>query len=158
MLSVHSEDVARFQKPIEELFTIALENAKKRVEYEIKITKIKEVEYFFVFTDSFFSGTIFYELKERNLLGEYGVLIAFPTRHTTIIYQINDVKAIEAVNTLTPMVHKLYHQGPGSNNSNLYWFNKETLIDLPINREENRSIFTPSSEFVELLNKLAEPK
>jgi hypothetical protein len=31
MLSVHSEDVARFQKPIEELFTIALENAKKRV-------------------------------------------------------------------------------------------------------------------------------
>lgn len=84
-----------------------------------------------------------------------GAIVAVPRRHTVVFHTIQDLKVVNAINSMLSVVPRMYLEGPGSIAASLYWWRpNQALMLLPVKFTEDAAEFHPPPAFVELLNRL----
>lgn len=155
ILSIQPEQTTAWNKTTDELFEIGISNIKSR--YPLTITKetFGKFGVWFVQGEHFFTPNIVFDIENRKeLIGSKGSLIGLPHRHSAIIYPIEGLEVVEAVNKLIPAIHGMNQEGPGSLSDNLFWYNDKTFTQLPYKIKEGNLQFFPPDDFVGLLNGL----
>lgn len=155
--NIKPEQAEQWSKTFEDLFEVAVRNTRANNPVEIASFDFGEFQIWFAEADHFFVPNLLFELENRpDLVGEYGALVGVPHRHAALVYPINGIEIIKAVNGLIPTIHGMHREGPGSLSSSLLWYHRGKFIDLPYELDEQSLKFTPPPAFVELLNDLAE--
>jgi len=85
-----------------------------------------------------------------------GSLIGVPHRHAVIIYPIESLQVVQAINRLIPTIHGMHNEGPGSISNKLLWYQDDEFRDLPYGVEGNKLRFMPPEFFVEMLNSMGD--
>ncbi len=155
--NIKPEQAEQWSKTFDDLFEVAVRNTKANNPVEISSFDFGELQIWFAEADHFFVPNILFELDDRpDLVGEYGALVGVPHRHAALIYPINNIEIIKAVNNLIPAIHGMHREGPGSLSPSLMWYHRGKFIELPYELDEKSLKFTPPPSFVELLNDLAD--
>jgi hypothetical protein len=153
--NIKPEQATAWNKTVEELFEVGVENIK--LNYPLDITKEDFGEFciWFVQGEHFFTPNIVLDLESRQeLIGSKGSLIGLPHRHVAIIYPIENLEVLKAINGLIPTIYGMCQEGPGSLSDNLFWYKDKIFTHLPYEIEDDKLNFIPPQEFVELLNEL----
>lgn len=156
VLSIKPEQIIPWKKTVDELFEIGIANIKAN--YPLSITKqaFGEFSIWFVQGEHFFTPNIVFDIENRQeeLIGSKGSLIGLPHRHSAIIYPIENLEVVKAINGIIPTIYGMNQEGPGSLSNNLFWYNDKTFTQLPYKIEEGKLQFFPPENFIELLNEL----
>ena len=155
--TVCTDDVKPWGKSNYELIRLGLNYVRQINDVEIEDLELTEdVSVKIMSGDSFFASTQILMLEEFSpCLGLYGSLVGVPHRHTAIIYPIQNLDVIKAVNVLIPLIKGLYNEGPGSISPNLYWYRHQKFITLPYRETRKALQFYPPAEFTDMLNRMA---
>jgi hypothetical protein len=144
----------------DELFDLAIEHARAEPGLELQRHELPAPEgsptpVWALVGDSFFTATHVLWADELDPPpSEHGTLVAVPHRHTVLAHPIRDLAVVGAVSQLIPLVHSLWTEGPGSISESLYWLRDGRLERLDVRSEDDRVIFTPSDDLLEVLNRL----
>jgi hypothetical protein len=84
-----------------------------------------------------------------------GALVGVPHRHTVLLHPIRDFSALYAINLMLVSLGRMYRQGPGALSPSLYWWRPGSFTLLPGDVVDGQVRFSPPSEFVQVLNQLA---
>lgn len=155
VLSINPEQTTPWNKTIDELLQIGIENIKAK--YPLTITKeaFGEFSIWFIQGEHFFTPNIVFDIENRQeLIGSKGSLIGLPHRHSAIIYPIENLEVVKAINGIIPTVYGMNQEGPGSLSNNLFWYKDNVFTQLPYKIEEGKLQFFPPNNFLELLNEL----
>jgi len=155
VLNIRPEQIIAWDKTIDELFEIGISNIKSK--YPLTITKesFGEFSIWFVQGEHFFTSNIVFDIESRpGLVGSKGSLIGLPHRHSAIIYPIENLEVIKAINGLIPAIYGMNQEGPGSLSNNLFWYKDQMFTQLPYTIEEGKLQFFPPDDFVKLLKGL----
>src|SRR5258705_12485514 len=88
----------------------------------------------------------------------FGAIVAVPHRHAVLFLPIEDMRVMDAVNSMIPIAFGMYQEGPGSLSSGLYWWRSRALTHLPTKVSAQSISFSPPDAFVqEVLNRVPEP-
>jgi hypothetical protein len=157
VVNVKPEQTTAWNKTKEELFEIGLENIRAKYPFEITKEPFGEFRIWFVQGNHFFVPNIIFDLEhKKELIGSKGALIGLPHRHAAIIYPIENLEVLKAINGLIPAIHGMFIEGPGSLSNNLFWYKDNTFTHLPYKIDDKKLQFFPPDEFVDLLNELGE--
>jgi hypothetical protein len=155
--NIKPDQAEKWDTTFEDLFETGVRNTRTNNPLEISSYDFGEFKIWFAQADHFFVPNIMFELENRpDLVGEYGALVGVPHRHAALIYPINGMELIQAINGLIPTIHGMHREGPGSLSPSLLWYHQGKFINLPYEIDEQSMKFTPPASFVELLNALAE--
>jgi hypothetical protein len=153
--NLRPEDTLNWNKKIDELIEIGLLNINKNNPLEISEQKLGDFKIWFIQSDHFYASNIILDKKElAKYIGSKGALIGIPHRHAVLIYPIENLEVVKAINTMIPITKGMYGEGPGSISSHLYWYNGEKLINLPYDLSDKTLKFTPPESFLNMLNTL----
>jgi hypothetical protein len=93
----------------------------------------------------------------------WGAIVAVPRRHVVVFHSIIDLRVIAAINSMLNVIPRMFHEGPGSITSSLYWWTRPSggLMRLPWELDEHDGTtvsFLPPQPFVDgVLNRLSPP-
>ena len=155
VLSIKPEQTITWNRTVDELFEIGVENIKAK--YPLTITKesFGEFNIWFVQGEHFFTPNVVFDIENRKeLIGSKGSLVGLPHRHSAIIYPIENLEVVKAINGIIPTIYGMNQEGPGSLSNNLFWYKNKTFTQLPYKIEDNKLQFFPPENFLELLNEL----
>ena len=153
--NIKPEQTVVWNKTNDELFEIGTENIKNN--YPLTITKenLGEFSVWFVSGEHFYNPNVVFDIENRKeLIGSNGSLIGLPHRHAAIIYPIENLEVIKAINGLIPIIYKMCEEGPGSLSNNIFWYKDKEFSQLPYKIEGNKLQFFPPEKFLDLLNEL----
>lgn len=155
--NVSPKDLEPWGKTEDELITLGIANIRANYTLQFSQEKIGQSSVLFAHDEHFFVSNLVFEF-ERNpeLLGKHGSLVGLPHRHATLIYPIEDIEVVKAVNELIPIIIGMNNEGPGSISNQLMWYRNGLLLNLPYEISEEAFRFIPPDEFVQTLNQLAE--
>ena len=149
------DQVDKWNKSLDELFEMGIQNIKNKYPLDISQQKFDEFKIWFIQGDHFFTPNIVFDLNnQQKLIGSKGSLIGIPHRHAVIIYPIENIEVVKAINTLIPVVNGMYEEGPGSVSNNLFWYQNGKFENLPYKIEDNKIQFYPQENFTAMLNTL----
>jgi hypothetical protein len=156
--SIKKEEADEWGKTLDELFETGIQNIRQKCEFEISREQMTgDFAIWFVQGNNFFTPNIAFDFNMHpELIGTHGSLIGIPHRHAVIIYPIENIETVNAINSLIPIINGMYHEGPGSISDYLYWYKDGSFENLPYKIEDNKLQFYPPENFVEILNKLSE--
>lgn len=155
IINVKPAQAAIWNKSMDELFDLGMENILNNYPCRISQENFIDFKIWLVQGDHFFAPNIVLDLENhRNLIGSRGALIGIPHRHTAIIYPIENMEVVNAVNKLIPLVNGMFSEGPGSISNNLFWYHDGDFENLPYSVDGNTLKFSPPANFIELLNSL----
>ena len=69
-----------------------------------------------------YANIVFSFSNYPELVGSKGSLISLPTRHIVIIYPINDLNVVNALNTQIHVTNGVSSKGPGTLSNSLFWY------------------------------------
>ena len=157
IINIQPEQADKWGKTLDELFEIGLQNIKNKYQLDISKEKFNEFSIWLVQGDHFFTPNIVFDLNnQQKLVGSKGSLIGIPHRHSVIIYPIENIEVVKAINQLIPTVYGMNAEGPGSVSNNLFWYKDGHIENLPYKIEDKKLQFFPPENFIELLNTLTE--
>ena len=155
IINIQPEQALKWNKTLDELFETGIQNIRSKYPLEISEQKFKEFNIWFVQGDHFFAPNIVFDLhNHKNLVGSKGSLIGIPHRHSVIIYPIEDIKVVKAINQLIPTIYGMNGEGPGSISNNMFWYRDGHFQNLPYKITDQKLQFFPPENFVELLHTL----
>lgn len=155
VISIKPEQTTAWNKTTDELFEIGISNIKSKYPFTITKEAFGEFSIWFVQGEHFFTPNIVFDIENRKeLIGSKGSLIGLPHRHSAIIYPIENLEVVKAINGLIPTIYGMNQKGPGSLSNNLFWYKDKTFTQLPYKIDEGKLQFFPPDIFVELLNEL----
>jgi hypothetical protein len=155
VVGIKPEETIAWNKTTDELFEIGVSNVKEK--YPLKISKesFGTFSIWFVQGEHFFTPNIVFDIENRpELVGSKGALVGLPHRHSAIIYPIENLEVVKAINGLIPAIYGMNQEGPGSLSNNLFWYKDKEFIPLPYKLEEGKLQFFPPGSFLEILNEL----
>jgi hypothetical protein len=145
----------KWNKSLDELFETGIQNIRNKYQFDISLQEFGGFNIWFVQGDHFFTPNIVFDLNNhQKLIGSKGSLIGIPHRHAVIIYPIENIEVVKAINALIPAVNRMNEEGPGSISNNLIWYNACGFENLPYKIEESKIQFYPPESFVTMLNTL----
>lgn len=155
--SIKKEEVDKWGKTLDELFELGVQNIQQKYPSEISKEQMTgDFEIWFIQGNNFFTPNIIFDFnKYPEFIGTYGSLVGMPHRHAVIVYPIENIGVVDAINSLIPIINGMNHEGPGSISNCLYWYKDGSLENLPYKIEEDKLQFYPPESFVDSLNKLA---
>jgi len=157
IINIQPELAHKWNKTLDQLFETGIQNIRSKYPFDISEQKVSEFSIWFVQGDHFFAPNIVFDLNNQNkLVGSKGSLIGIPHRHSVIIYPIENIKVVKAINQLIPIIYGMNEEGPGSISNNIFWYKDGHLENLPYKLVDNKLQFFPPENFVGLLNTLAE--
>lgn len=153
--SIKPANITGWNKPVDELFDLGFKNIKSNYPLEISRQDMGDYQIWFIQSNNVFASNILLDIDEiKKYLGKHGALIGVPHRHATILYTIENIEVVKAINSLIPIINGMNNEGPGSISHKLYWYNDNKLIDLPYKIEDNNLQFYPPDNFISMLNEL----
>lgn len=153
--SIIEEDTAKWDRSLDELFELGIQNIKDHYDVDLDLKQIGGVHCWAAEEEHFYAPNLILDIKNHpEVIGTKGCIVAIPTRHIILFYPIEDLAVIDACNTLMPIVSALYNEGPGSISDGLYWYNNASFIKLTYKIMEKDIKFSPPPAFVDLLNEL----
>lgn len=156
VVNVQHDNAAVWNKTTDELLDIGIANVRANCPMTISKQSLGEFNIWFVQGEHFFTANIAFDLENRKeLVGSMGSLVGLPHRHSALIYPIENMEVVKAVNGLILTVHGMNQEGPGSLSNNLFWYKDGTFTQLPYKLSENKLQFIPPANFVALLNQLS---
>lgn len=155
--TVGADDTKPWGKSSYELIRLGLNYVRETSNVEVSDFQLTdELSVKIISGDSFFASTMVLLLEEfPECLGLYGTLVGVPHRHAAILYPIQNLDVIKAVNVLIPLVRGLYNEGPGSISQNLYWYRHQKFINLPYRETRKTLQVSPPAEFTDMVNRMA---
>lgn len=158
--NISPDTVEPWGKTMDELFALAYENCRENYPFNVEKETFGESDFWLNHGDHFFAPNIVLSLNDENkhLLGTHGALVGLPHRHIVLIYPIENIGVMQAINTLIPVIYGMYEEGPGSISNELYWYKDGQLHNLPYELTEEELNFSPPEDFFDLLNSLEESK
>ncbi len=155
--NIQPEQAEKWNLPISQLFELGINNIKLNYPVEISEVEFEGFSAFFVNSDSFFTPNLILDLESYpQLIGSHGSLLCIPNRHYVLIYPIENLEVVKAINKLIPVTYSINLEGPGSLSDKLYWYKDGKLENQPYNLSDEKLQFTPSNKFSEVLNNLKE--
>ena len=155
--SVQPQQIENWGLTIDELFDIGRSNIKSKYKFKISKESFEEFKIWFVQADHFFTPNILLEMSQHSeMIGTNGSLIGAPHRHCVIIYPIESLDVVKAINKLIPTIHGMNEEGPGSLSSKLYWYQDDQMIELPYDVVDNQLKFQPPESFLNMLNSMGQ--
>jgi hypothetical protein len=155
VVSIKPEEAEKWGKTWEELFDLGLQNIKTKYPNNISQEKFNEFNLWFIQSNHFFTPNIVFDFEmQQKLMGSNGSLIGIPHRHAVIIYSIENIQVVNAINDLITAIIGMNEEGPGSISSNIFWYKDGHYEDLPYEMSDNKIQFYPPEKFVEMLNTL----
>lgn len=155
VMNVKPKQAAEWNKSKDELFAIGLQNIRRNYPFQIMQEVLGEHKVWLVQGEHFFVPNIVFDIKNYpQFIGSKGSLVGIPHRHGALIYPIESLELINAVNSLIFVVNGMYQEGPGSLTNHLYWYHDGTFDDLPYVIEDKTLKFSPPDGFIEMLNAL----
>jgi hypothetical protein len=153
--SVQQEHVALWQRPLDELFAIALANVKAGDPVDRKSFPIDETAAL-----TLLSGGSYFTASHALFLEDYltpapelGAIVAVPHRHALIYHPIVDQGTLVALSAMIPMARGMCRDGPGSISPHLFWWRDGRFTLLPCTVTESSVRFNPPDEFAEILSR-----
>jgi hypothetical protein len=154
--SIKPEDAALWNVPIDELFSIGTENMRQRYPPGISKENVGEVSIWFCQSNDLFATNLALDREAmEKYSGSKGALVGIPHRHALLIYPIESLEVVKAINTLIPVISGMNNEGPGSISEKLFWYRDGKYIDLPYEIGDKKLSFRPPDEFVEMIQSLA---
>lgn len=142
---------------LEEVYAHGIENMRRVNPLKFEKTKMGEHEIWFAGSDHFFAGNAVYELsRQSRLVGRYGSLVTVPHRHAALVYPIDGMEVVPALNTLAFVADGMYKEGPGSLSKDIYLYQAGKFTEIPYNVTQEGLQVRPPAEFVALLESLAQ--
>jgi hypothetical protein len=155
--NVQPEQAKKWNKDFDDLFQIGLQNIKDNYPLDISQQKFNTFTIWFIQGHHFFTPNIVFDLNNfPKFVGSKGSLIGIPHRHSVIIYPIENIETITAINQLIPTIYGMNAEGPGSVSNNLFWYKDGHFENLPYKINDKELQFFPPDSFMELLNTLSE--
>lgn len=156
VINIKPDQTEPWHKSIEELYAVGYANIRENYPIEIMKEDFGETALTLAAGDHFFAPNIILALDTDypHLVGSNGTLIGIPHRHAVLIYPIEDLGVLQAVNTLIPVIKGMNLEGPGSISHELYWYKNGQFHNLPYELSEKKLTFTPPEDFVNMLNTL----
>ena len=147
------EYLKKWNKNEKELFKIGYTNIKSNYPYTIKEQIVHDVRFYRVITEHFFGNMVLFDLKEKNLVGNYGSLIIVPNRLVTFIYPILNREVDQAIKRLIYIADIEFNE-PGSLSRNLYWYKDGSFSLQRVEKIGKSFVFIPTDDFSKILNNL----
>ncbi len=151
---INKEKAGEWNKSDQVLFNIALRQVASE-EIEIKEYKLARRFQAFTLFSGDFSACFLLEI-EKNFsvgIGEYGSIIAIPTRGSAFVHPINHPEVMDLISLLYPEVEKFYYQDPGSITLSLYWYYRGAFYSFPAkNGREGKLLVSLPNQLHQLLN------
>lgn len=155
VINIKPEQTSEWGITNEELFIIGLDNIKAKYPLTISRENFGEFEIWFIQGEHFFTANVVFDLENRKeLIGSKGSLVGLPHRHSAIIYPIENLETVKAINGIIPTIYGMNQEGPGSLSNKLFWYRDGKYTELPYKLENEKLQFFPPDSFVELLNEL----
>jgi hypothetical protein len=155
--NVQPEQAEKWGRNVDELFQTGLQNIRSNYPLKISQEKFNTFTLWFIQGDHFFTPNIVFDLNSfPKFIGSKGSLIGIPHRHSVIIYPIETIETVTAINQLIPTIYGMNEEGPGSVSNNLFWYKDGHFENLPYKIEDRKLQFFPPDSFVDLLNTLTE--
>lgn len=153
--NINPDEVNIWNIEIDTLFKIGIENIKNNYSPNISKEKIEDLDVWIIESENIFTSNILFYLSNNPILiGKFGSLVGIPHRHLILVYPIENLETLKAINKLIPIIDHLEKQGPGSLSNRIFWYQNSNYEDLPYTIDEKGISFHPPEEFVEILNKL----
>lgn len=158
--NISPETAEPWGKTVDDLFILGYENSKENYPFNVEKETFDESDLWINYSDHFFAPNIVLSLNDENkhLVGTHGALLGLPNRHIALIYPIENIGVLEAINSIIPAICGMFEKGPGSISNELYWYKDGQLHNLPYELTEEKFTFTPPEDFCDLLNSLEESK
>ena len=135
---VTRKDSVDWDKSDDELFVAAISNTPVE---EVRVRKHQYCDKFptYVFLSGDYSASLMLDLPFRLpvAFGTYGSMIAIPTKGTAFAHPIETADLMELVETLTPMIIKLYNEDPGNITTDFFWRYGDHVEKFPTGEDEN---------------------
>ncbi len=140
----------------EELWALAIANSQDHYPLAPKMESMGELKIFVLENEHFFGPNIILNLEEwkEKLCGKYGCIFSTPTRHLVVIYPVNDLEVIQAINAMIPSSYNINRQGPGSISNNLIYYNNGIYEHLKYEIEDGKISFYPSNGFIKVMEEI----
>ncbi|MCV9932591.1 hypothetical protein OIU80_09870 [Flavobacterium sp. LS1R47] len=153
--NIKPEQIKKWEKSIDELFEIGLQNIKDKYPPTITKENFNVFDIWFANSDHFFTPNIVYDLEnQKELTGSKGLLIGIPHRHSAIIYPIENLEVVKAINGIFPAIYNMNLEGPGSLSNKVFWYNDRVFTEIPYKMEDGKLQLFPPDNFLKLLNEL----
>lgn len=137
-----------------QLFEIAKNNLRKE-EIEIKQYTFEDKYDVFVLLNGDFSSsyTLIIEQDLDFTIGQFGTLIALPTKGTAFLYPISEADILDVIVTIYPAVEQCFDEDPGNISLDFFWYfnGQYEYFKKEINDDGTISISTPKN-LAKLLN------
>ena len=106
-----------------QLFEIAKNNLRKE-EIEIKQYTYEDKYDVFVLLNGDFSSsyTLLIEQDLDFTIGQFGTLIALPTKGTAFLYPISEADILDVIVTIYPTVEQCFDEDPGNITLDFFWY------------------------------------
>ena len=142
--------------PDEELFRVALANLEQRFGLGDPVkTELKNGTLHIFSAEHFFAASHALLMEQRpDLVGEYGAMVAIPTRHTFLVCPVNSFHIVHDIAMLLNVARKAEADGPGSITDQLYFFRYGKFSRLVSSLEGGQMKLTVPPEFQRVLEEL----
>lgn len=153
--NIKPEQIKNWGKSENELFEIGIRNIKEKYPQTITKENFNIFDIWFVNSDHFFTPNIVYDLENlKELAGSNGLLIGIPHRHSAIIYPIENLEVVKAINGIFPAIYNMNVEGPGSLSNKVFWYKDGIFTEIPYEMEDGKLQIFPPDNFLKMLNEL----
>lgn len=153
--TIKPEEANGWDKGIDELFSLALENVYRKYPPDISQHEINGAGMVLLTGESFFIASHALLLdRYSQCLGPHGAIVGLPHRHVVLCHPIRDGGVVPALNSMMPAVIGMEKEGPGSITPSLYWYHDRQFVNLPFETGQDQIRFMPPEEFVDVLREL----
>lgn len=155
--AVSREQAAVWGLSDDELFRLGYANVAEQDQPQVRTQRLDPgFELTTLSSESFFTTTnALWPDRYVQVFSATGALVGVPHRHTALVHPIRDFSALYAINLMLVSLDRMYRQGPGALSPMLYWWRPGTFTLLPGDVADQQVRFSPPSEFVQVLNRLA---
>jgi hypothetical protein len=128
---VNPKELAAWSVSGDEVIEIALENTRSEPALEREDVEIEGgASVSVLFGDSYFAASHLLFLERYLTIGEYGVLVAVPDRHSLAVLPLEDKRSLASLGPLVSLAHRRFAEQPGAITDQLYWRRGETYTKL----------------------------
>ncbi len=151
---VNRNEVSLWETDELELFEIAKENIRKE-EIEIMQYNYEDKYDVFVLISGDFSAsyTLLIEQEFDFAIGQFGTLVALPTKGTAFLYPIQKDDVLDVIVTIYPTVEQFFNEDPGNITLDFYWYynGQYEIFEKESNGDGTITIKNPK-KLIDLLN------
>lgn len=153
---VNPTELAAWSVSADEVIEIGLDNTRAEPALEREDVEIDGgASVSVLFGDSYFAASHLLFLDRYLKIGEPGVLVAVPDRHSIAVLPLDDKRSLASLGPLVTLAHMRFHEQPGAITDQLYWRRGDRYVKIACGvRDDNSPWVAPPEAFNDLVASL----